>query len=81
MVKRIIQIVALVREVVDEAEIAEMKQLIGLGVTAVCFYHIRDAHYDEGFTSGELVLVDADTKEVLVDRLVNLSKSIIKVVE
>ena len=77
--RKVVHIVALVRETADEAEIKEMKELAEHGgLTSLCFYPIRDQHYDEGFTSGEVMLIDADTGEILADVLSNLHSSVLK---
>ena len=60
-------------------EIKEMKHLAKHGgLTSLCFYPIRDNHYDEGFTSGELVLIDGETGEDLARIRSGLDRSIIK---
>ena len=78
-VKKVIQIVTLVRETTDEEEIKEMERLAKHGgLTSLFFYPLRDAHYDEGFTSGELVLLDGENGEELARILSNLQQSVIK---
>jgi hypothetical protein len=70
------QVVILIREVIDVDEIREMKRMAERGgITSLYFYPIRDEHYDEGFVSGELLLIDGETNEKLVHKLINLQKS------